>query len=97
MTRVALDTNILAYVAGVERHADDAEGTMDVHANTGGAERDINHTARTRSSTINANAATWSAENQLNWLARNRTSTITVRTSGAGGGVRDYFGTLVPE
>lgn len=71
-----------------KRKADGTTGTIDVNANTGGAESSINRTARNRSSTINANAATWSAENQLNWLARNRTSTITVRTSGAGGGVR---------
>ena len=71
-----------------KRKADGTTGTIDVNANTGGAESSINQTARNRSSTINANAATWSAENQLNWLARNRTSTITVRTSGAGGGVR---------
>ena len=61
-----------------KRHADGSTGTIDVDANTGGAERDINSTARDRSSNVNQTASTGSAESALNHTARNRTSRITV-------------------
>ena len=70
-----------------KRHADGSTGTIDVDANTGGAESDINSTARDRSSNVNQTASTSAAESQLNRTARNRTSRITVfqsvRTSGS--------------
>lgn len=62
--------------------ADNTTGTIDVDANTGGAESDINHTARDRSSTVSASAATGSAESELNRLARRRTAVINVSVSG---------------
>ena len=41
-------------------------GTIDVNANTGGAKRGINHTARGRSSNVNQTASTGAAESALN-------------------------------
>lgn len=60
-------------------HADNSTGTIDVDANTGGAESEINTTARDRSSTITASAVTGAAESALNFAARSRSAIITQR------------------